>query len=457
MSWFGEGWERLTRFFAFNLWQIRLSEQPRWRRVLLRQLQLWVLVSREFVADRCLLHATALAFTTLLSLVPLLALMFAILKGFGVQNRLQPLLLDMLSAGSDEVATAIITYINNTNVGQLGAVGLVALVIAGLSLISGVESSFNCIWGVGETRSIARRFTNYFSVVTIGPVFVVAAISMTSSLESQTVVQWLLDMALVGNVLIILFSVLPFVVMWLVFAGLYLFIPNTRVSLHAAMVGGVFGGTLWQLSQWAYVEFQFGIARYNAIYGTLAALPIFMVWLYLAWAIVLLGLEITFAVQNLQNVRRDLRGGRVSIAGRMRVFMAVLLFLSRRFQRGEGASCAEMIATELQVPPRLLHTVLELLQRQGLVVEVIGGNGDGGYLPACEPEMLRVADVLGRIAGEGSDYLPPESTAEGPVIARLVELLSSSGEGALAGLTLRDLVLQAEGGRDGESQPAEGA
>lgn len=290
------GFERLKRYFARELWQVDLAAQPKWRRVLLRQAQLWVLVAREFAANRCMLRAAALAFTTLLSIVPLLALMFAILKSFGVQNRLEPLLLEHLAAGSESVATAIISYIDNTSVGQLGVIGLVFLILSVLSLISGIERSFNDIWGVEETRSIPQRFTNYFSVLTIGPVFVVAAITMTGSLESRTVVQWLLDMALVGNLLLVLLGILPFVVMWLVFAGLYLFIPNTRVLPRAAVAGGIFSGTLWQLSQWAYVDFQVGVAKYNAIYGALAALPIFMVWLYLAWAIVLLGLEVTYAV-----------------------------------------------------------------------------------------------------------------------------------------------------------------
>ncbi|MCM2264054.1 MAG: YihY family inner membrane protein [Desulfuromonadales bacterium] len=436
--------ERLTQFLSHELWQVRLADQPKWRRVLLRQLQLWVLIGREFVADRCLLHATALAFTSLLSLIPLLALMFAVLKSFGVQNYLQPLLLEHLSAGSESVATAIITYINNTNVAQLGAIGLVALVLSALSLISRVEKSFNDIWGVKETRSIQQRVTSYFSVVTIGPVFVVAAISMTGSLESQLVVQWLLDMALVGTLLILLFKVLPFVVMWLVFAGLYLCIPNTRVAPRAALIGGVFSGTLWQLSQWVYVDFQIGVARYNAIYGTLAALPVFMIWLYLAWAILLFGLEVTYALQNLQSVRRDLRGGRVSIAGRTRVILVVLLHLARRFQCGEPAPSAELIAAELKIPPRLLRGILDLLQRQGLVAELVRADGASGFLPAREPDTIQMSALLGSIAADGTDYLPPGDCAEHAVVVDLVDSLTMAAGRPLAGVTLRDLVEQSE-------------
>ncbi len=436
--------ERIQRFVAHEVWLARPAGEPKWRRMLLRQAQLWILVGREFLADRCLLHATALAFTTLLSLVPLLALMFAMLKSFGVQNRLQPMLLEYLAAGSESVASAIITYINNTSVGQLGTIGLIALILSVLSLLSGIEDAFNAIWGVKETRSIQQRFAGYFSVVTIGPVFMVAAISMTGSLESQTFVQWLLDMSLVGDLLIVLFNVLPFVVMWLVFAGLYLFIPNTRVLPRAALLGGIFGGTIWQLSQWVYVDFQVGVARYNKIYGTLAALPIFMIWLFLAWAVVLLGLEVAYAVQNLRSIRRDLRGGRVSITGRTRIVLAVMLHLARRFHQGEPAPCAETLAAELEIPPRLLGGILDLLQRQGLIVAQIGAGGVSGFLPAREPDTMLLADLLGRIAGDGTDYLPPLECVEHAAVLSLVEGLALSAGESLAGMTLRDMVEQAE-------------
>jgi membrane protein len=293
-------------------------------------------------------------------------------------------------------------------------------------------------------------------VVTIGPVFVVAAMSMTGSLESQTLLRWLFDMVLVGTLLIVLLSVLPFVVRRLVFAGLYMFIPNTRVTPRAALIGGVFGGTLWQLSQWAYVDFQVGVARYNAIYGTLAALPVFMIWLYLAWSIVLLGLVMTFAVQNLRSIRRDLRGGRVSIAGRTRVALAVLLRLARAFHHGEGPPSAQALAAELEIPPRLLLEILALLQRLGLVIEVAAGNDTNTYLPAREPATMLLHDVLESLARDGNDYAPPARCPEAVVVTQLVAALAAAGGDRLAGVTLHDLVQQAAQ-RTGEDVQASGA
>lgn len=451
------GWyARLKRFAAGELWQLDLAVLPPWRRAALRQLQLWVLVGREFIADRCLLHATALAFTTLLSLVPLLALMFAVLKSFGVQNRLEPLLLKYLAAGSEPITAAVITYINNTNVSQLGAIGLVSLILTVLSLLSGIEKTFNAIWGVNETRTISQRFASYFSVVTIGPVFVVAAMSMTGSLKSQLLVRWLIDLALVGDLLIVLLKVLPFLVMWLVFAGLYMAIPNARVTFRAALAGGIFGGTLWQLSQWLYVDFQFGVVRYNAIYGSLAALPIFMVWLYLAWAIVLLGLEVAFAAQNFGNLTRDLHGGKVSFAGRARIVLAVLIHLCRRFLGGQAPPTAEELAAELQIPPRLLRGLLTMLQRRGLVAEVSVANGAIAYLPAREPARMRLAELFGTLAEDGTDYVPPPRCRESEAVAGIFAQLTAGGRGALGETTLGEVVLRLEAGQAEESRRSAG-
>lgn len=435
---------RLQHFLERDLWDMDRGDRSWWQRFLIHQGQLWVLVIRDFIADRCLLRASALTFTTLLSIVPLLALMFSVLKAFGVQNELEPLLLDQLAVGSQSVVPRIIEYINNTNVTRLGMVGLVFLVITVLTLLSNIEETFNQIWGVEETRPIFRRFTDYFSVVTIGPIFVVAAISMTSSLQSQGLVKALLDKAYVGELLLFLFSVLPFMVMWLVFAGLYLFMPNVKVSPKAALIGGIFGGTLWQLSQWGYVYFQFGVARYNAIYGTMAALPIFMVWIYLSWMIVLLGLEMTYAIQNLRSVRQDLRSNEVNFATRKSLALIVLVYLGRCFYRGEPAPSQEQVVQQLGIPPRLLRDILDELQRLHLTTEVVIDGASSGYQPALALENTDVAGLMGQMAGHGDEYRPAGQVGEIAVVAGLESRLRAAETAALDGLSLRELVLQVE-------------
>ncbi len=436
--------DRSRNFLERGLWEMDAADQRWWRRFLLNQGQILTLVVRGFIADGCMIRASALTFTTLLSLVPLLALMFSVLKGFGVQNELKPLLLEKLAVGGGAAVTKIVEYINNTDVSNLGTYGLLLLIITVLTLLSNIEKSFNSVWGVEETRPLLRRFTDYFSVVTIGPLLVVVAISMTSTLKSQQLVLTLLKYEYVGEALLSLFNVLPFMVMWLVFAGLYLFMPNVKVSPRAALIGGIFGGTLWQFSQWGYLNFQVGVARYNAIYGTMAALPILMVWIYLSWMIVLLGLEMTYASQNLRTIRQDLRGGRVNYASLEFIALTVLLFIGRRFYLGKPALGQEELAAELDAPPRLLRKILAELARLGFVAAIEQKLDGVGYQPAQALEKIKLCDVIRGLAVDGTDYNHLRNTRERDVIAGVAESLQVAEEQALDGMTLRDLVLQVE-------------
>ena len=448
--------DRSRNFFAHDLWEISAADRGWWRRFLLNQGQILTLVVRGFFADGCMLRASALTFTTLLSLVPLLALMFAVLKGFGVQNELETLLLKQLAVGGGTVVTYIVEYINNTNVARLGTFGLLFLVITVLTLLSNIEKTFNRVWGVRETRPLLRRFTDYFSVVTIGPIFVVVAISMTSTVKSQRLVQALIEQQYVGEALLALFEVLPFMVMWLVFAGLYLFMPNVKVSPRAALIGGVFGGTLWQISQWGYLSFQVGVARYNAIYGTLAALPVLMVWIYFSWMIVLLGLEMTYATQNLRSIRRDIRGAQVNFASREFINLMVLLCVGRRFYHGQPAIGKDDLIERLDVPSRLLRNILDELVRLGFIAETVQDSEATGYQPARALEKIRLHDVISSLAADGADYSSLRNTPERIAVAEVAELLSDAEQKALEGMTLRDLVLQVEELNDqGEDQAVE--
>lgn len=443
----GERWRQLRQFFSKGLWEVDPRQLSRGRFFLLHQAQLATLVARDFIADRCMLRASALTYTSLLSVVPLLALMFSVLKGFGVQNALEPLILERIAVGSEAVVDNIITYIDNTNVGRLGAVGLVALVLAVLALLSNIEESFNHVWGVSETRTLMRRFSDYFSVVIIGPIFLVAAVSMTATLQAQSFLQHLMGMAYVGQLIVLMFKVLPYVAMWAAFTFLYLFMPNIKVQFRSALVGGVIGGTLWQLGQWGYVHFQVGVARYNAIYGTLAALPIFMVWIYFSWLIVLLGVEVTYASQNLRTIRQEFRGGRVNFSSRERVALTLLLVLSGAFLRGEKPWSRERIGEELELPPRLASSLLADLVRLGFLSEV-QMEGEEGYQPGRAPETLEVLTVLRALREDGVDYLQLAERPERDAVRQLVARLDEEQGKALAGVTIRELVGRSEAAED---------
>ena len=441
MSLIDEGRKRARTFLEEDLWRMEAESLSRPRALLLRQARVVIAAFQGFFADRCMLRASALTYATLLSVVPLLALMFAVLKGFGVQNALEPLILSNLAPGTEDVVTQIIHYIDNTNVARLGFVGLAALVLTVLTLLSNIEKSFTYIWGVDETRPMLRRFSDYFSVVTIGPIFVLAAISMTSSLASNDLIAHLRENSYLGPLVPLLFKSIPYVGMWITFTVLYIFMPNTRVNTSAALVGGILGGTLWQLAQWGYVHFQVGVGRYNAIYGTMAALPIFMVWLYVSWLIVLLGVEVSYAWQNLRRASSDIRGPEVNFASRELVSLTAMLVIAENFYRGEKPWDLARIAAHINLPPRLAQDILGHLTRLGFLSEVRDGKGGGpAYQPGCALDTLTVHGLLQGLKVDGARYTRLRKTPERELVREIEETIDGAGREALAGLTLRTLV-----------------
>ncbi len=426
------------------LWEQNPAELSWGQRALLRQAQAVVLVGRDFANNNCLLWAASLTYYTMLSIVPLLALTFALLKAFGVQNLLEPLIMERLNVGNEDAIQALLGYINNTQVGGMGGIGLLFLLFAVTSLLTNVERAFNHIWGVQEIRPLMRRFADYLSVVLVGPVLIIAAISMTSSLASHNLVQKLLEMQLVGSVILLAFKVTPFVFMWVAFTLLYIFMSNIKVVWRAAFVGGVVGGTFWQLAQWGYVNFQVGVAKYNAIYGAMAALPIFMIWLYLSWVIVLFGLQVAYAKQNLRTSGRDLRGSEVSRSSFDQVALVLLVTLADRFARAEAPLTQEQLVKLLFIPPRLCRNILQQLVELGFVSELCSRAGRSSYQLGRAAENLSLAELLKIMCEKGEEVLHLNPHPQTLVALEASQQVENLLQEKLEGLTLRDLVLRCQ-------------
>jgi membrane protein len=389
----------------------------------------------SFSAHQGTLRAAALTYTTMLSLVPLLAIAFSVLKGFGVQNALEPLL-QQVAGDSQETISRIISYVNNTNVKSLGAVGLLLLVLTVISLLEQIEESFNATWGVRQTRPLQRRFSDYLSVVVVGPILLLVATSMTTSLQSQWLVKWLIDHTYLGDTILLLFRMVPYLFIWLAMTFLYIFIPNTRVRLASAAVGGVLAGTAWQLAQWAYFYFQVGMANYNAIYGTLAALPIFLVWVYVSWLIVLFGLEVVYAHQFRTLRAAQLRATTQSATDHDIMALSALLLVCRYFRKGSAPPVPARLSDELGIPLDQLEELLETLRKLRFLAKV-SDNGSG-WLPACEPSAILLEEVLTALRGK-LPAVEERAAACGPAIAILARESELRNE-SLKGVTLHDLL-----------------
>lgn len=407
------------------------------RRYGARFAQILLLAIRNFWNDQCMLRASALAFTTILSLVPFLALTFAVLKGFGVQNRVEPLVMEQLSGGSQEVATRIIDYINNTNMGSLGVFGLLALVVTVITLLGNIEEALNAVWGVEETRSLQRKFSDYLSVVVVGPILIFTAVSMTSFLQSQALVQWLVENSYAGDFLLYLLRMIPYMITWVALVFLYIFIPNTAVRIRPAILGGVLAGTCWQFVQWGYIHFQVGVAKYNAIYGTMAVLPIFMVWIYTSWLIVLFGAEMVHALQNIKIFRRELRAPAINFRLRELLALAILQDVVTAFVTGTENWTAKRLGDELELPERVLSELLDELVAGGLLLTTTGEPAT--YQPAREPDQIMLSDVLNILRDFGGSWQPQRLTGGEERLQKIIAEMDAAAAGALAGMTLRDL------------------
>jgi membrane protein len=410
------------------------------KRGVLRHIRILYRAVAGFNENRCPLLASALTYTTLLSLVPLLALMFATLKGFGVQNRLEPILIEKLSAGSEQVVRQIIGYIDKTDVKALGAVGLASLLVTAISVIGNIEFALNRIWGVQRTRTLGRKFSDYLSVLLTCPILFVAALGITSSAQNVDLVQWFLALPGMGYLLIGVAALMPYVLMWIALTFIYDYLPNTRVRFASALYGGIIGGTLWQIAQWGYIHFQFGVARYNAIYGAFAQLPIFLVWLYMGWNIVLFGAVMSFAHQNIRTSGKDPNVADAPYASREELGLKLLWLIGKHFVEGEARYSAELLARELVVSVRIVSEILECHCKAGFLVAATSETLDPLYMLARPPEKILIADVLGAMRLYGPPLLKmPKMDGEERLRAAL-DHTEEARRSAIQRMTLRDLL-----------------
>lgn len=400
-------------------------------------LQLIYSITTNFSLHQGPLRAAALTYTTVLSLVPFLAIAFSVLKGLGAQNALEPLL-QQIAGDSEDTISRLVAYVNNTNMKSVGVIGLVMLILTVISLMGNIEEAFNAVWGVRETRSIQRRFSDYLSVVIVGPILLLAATSMTSSLQSQWMLQWLIQNTYLGDAILMLFRLLPYLSVWIAMVFLYIFIPNTRIRFASAVTGGIIAGTAWQLAQWGYFHFQVGVANYNAIYGTLAALPIFLVWIYTSWLIVLFGLEIVCAHQHHGHSLPGSAVFRLTTTSREELTVALLVQVNLHFQKGGIPPSSQLLADELNVPLLSLETVFDALEQLGYLVATTGI--ESGWLPARDPSEVQISEVIGSLRGASA------LQAESPVLQLAGNVIRQGWDGSRArldGITVRDLLLKA--------------
>ncbi len=437
--------KRVVDFIRRDIWRIRLAETPPRRSFLIRNLRVVLLAVRGFNENKCALHASALTFYTLLSIVPVFALAFGVAKGFGLERMLETQVLAKIPMQGDAL-NAIIgfsrTLLENTRGGLVAGVGVALLFWAVMKVLGNIERSFNEIWGVKRMRGWDRRVADYLSVMLICPILLVAASSVTVlvTTRAQAIaarIGFLGPAVYLAHALIGLF---PYTILWFVFSFLYIFIPNTRVNVASGILGGVAAGTLYQVVQWIYVHFQVGVAQYNAIYGSFAALPLFLVWLQTSWTIILFGAEVSFAHQNVDTYEFEPDCLQVSRATKRLLSLWLVSVVAKGFTRGERPKTAEELSHETGIPIRLAREMLFELVESGVLASVSEeGSRAPAYQPAVDVGLLSVARVTERMEGRGPDTLPLVKTREFERIAESLRGLEKELERSPANIPLKDI------------------
>lgn len=270
------------------------------------------LAALRFFTHRCIQWAAALAYYTLIGLVPLLAAIFAIIKTLGLHRQLTPFVINTIGAGSPEVARGVVSFIDATNVRAVFVLAALGGLLAVIGILSNAEMCLNHIWGDVPGRSWRRKFRSFATVAVTGPLLLVLALAITTVLQPGHRLYVLLDSWQLGGLVLMALRTLPYALLWLGFTLFYTGLPNTEVPTRSAIFGAVVAGTLWQFAQWTYVTFVIGLVRYSAVYGALWQLPILLAWIYIAWGVILYGAEVSRAHQavHAQRLTQRLAGPR---------------------------------------------------------------------------------------------------------------------------------------------------
>tara|TARA_R110002124_G_scaffold192970_1_gene360131 strand:+ start:90763 stop:92124 length:1362 start_codon:yes stop_codon:yes gene_type:complete len=351
-------------------------------------------ITRDVLSGQLTLHAMSLVYTTLLSIVPLLALSFSVLKALGVHQRMEPFLFQFfqpLGPQGIELAERILGFVDNMKVGVLGSVGLALLVYTVVSLLQKIERSFNMIWRVPDMRSMSQRFSNYLSVIMVGPLLMVSAIGVSATIFSSAVVQKLIEIEPFGSVILVASRFTPFFLVVGAFTFVYVFMPNTRVKLRFAAIGGLVAGVSWQAGGMLFASFVAGTTKYAAIYSSFAIGIILLIWIYLNWMILLLGASLTFYLQNPGSVAKRCQ---VQLAPELqeKVALATMWLVAKPFSEGKPAPQQEALEHQLKVPGEVTRALSDKLIRAGLLT-LAGRQGDQ-LAPGRALDLITVGDVL---------------------------------------------------------------
>jgi membrane protein len=435
--------KRVTHFLTHNLWRVRLDKLSKKQSFLVKQVRVFSLAINGFNEDKCLLKATALTYYTLFSIVPIIALAFAIAKGFGFEHSLQQDLLLKFQDQKDILTQAFVyadKMLANTKGGLIAGVGIVLLLWSIISLLNSIENSFNEIWEIKNGRTWTRKITDYLSIMLIGPVFIILSGGLTVWLKTglDTVAS---NVSIISPATALLLKLFAFALMWGIFIFLYMALPNTKVTFKGAAMGSLVAAILFEFLQWAYVSSQIGVAQYNKIYGSFAALPLFLIWIQYSWFVVLFGAELTFAHQNVDHYELETDINNISDRYKRVIALMIANLVVKNFNEGKTSLTAIEIAYKLDLPVRLARVIINELIETGVFNEVkMTNDKEIGYQPGISDSKLTIKFIIDKLDERGVNELPIESGKELDTVNRLMKDMDEVLNTSKGNMLVKDLV-----------------
>ena len=437
--------KRINQFFFDELWKSDLDTKSRWHAFILRQLRIIFIGIKGFLENRIQEKASALTYYTLLSIVPTIALAFGIAKGFGLEERMRSSIKE--NAGSNQEIWEKVTQfaesmLANTQGGLVAGIGVIVLLWSVMKLLLSIEDAFNAIWEIRKGRSIARKVTDYLSIMIFAPILLILSGSLTVFIQSQfEALSSQFDLiGFFGPLVNFLFRLSPYFFTWILFTLLYTVMPNTRVKPGKAFIAAVIAGTGFQFFEWIYLSLQIGVTRYNAIYGSFAALPLFLIWMQTSWLIVLIGAEISFANQNVEHYSYEDGKHQLSVNAMKKLTVLVMHRIISQFKNEKPPCTAESLSTATGLPIRVIRQAIFKLQEGGFLAETpTGDDRTSAYIPAKDIHEIKLLDVHNAVEETGLNELPVKDKKTLDAISMRIDSLNKQMEESNSNVILKDI------------------
>ena len=439
---------QIVQFFNTGIWEIRLKNLHPIKAFVIRYLRIILLASRGFMRDGCQKTASVLTYYSLLNVVPVVAVAFAMAKGFGLEKMIEKQILQMAEKANwqADITNQIISFshnlLNQAKGGLIAGVGIVLLLWTVISIMGKIEESLNEIWEIKKPRTMIRRFSDYMAMMILGPVLLIISSSATVLVASQVkvIVNKIALLGIFSKVILLLLNLLPYASIWVLLTMLYLIMPNSKIPIRSAILGGVIAGTITQIVQWVYIRFQIGVASYGAIYGSFAALPLFLGMLQMSWMIVLFGAEIAHANEHYETFGFTPDYSRISVSSKRILMLRIFHLVTKKFSLGEKPLSASQIAHAVEIPVRLVRQLLNELSDVGLVVETARGTkGEVAFQPGRTIENITVKFALDEYEKYGITKIPDYQSEEVEKLYKHLKDISETVEKSSGNVRLREI------------------